>query len=93
MIHWEGMEKEIRKIYQKGQEIKGQPAYSGISLFKMMLLRHWYDLNDVETEKLVKESLTCMRFFDFRLEKQILDHTILCRVRNEIVVKKAYEPY
>ncbi|XOD66707.1 MAG: hypothetical protein ACMUEL_01275 [Flavobacteriales bacterium Tduv] len=22
LIHWEGMEKEIRKIYQKGQEIK-----------------------------------------------------------------------
>ncbi|XOD66632.1 MAG: hypothetical protein ACMUEL_00850 [Flavobacteriales bacterium Tduv] len=28
------MEKEIRKIYQKGQGIKSQPAYSGISLFK-----------------------------------------------------------
>ncbi|XOD67832.1 MAG: hypothetical protein ACMUEL_08025 [Flavobacteriales bacterium Tduv] len=32
------MQKEIRKIYQKGQGIKGQPAYSGISLFKMILL-------------------------------------------------------
>ncbi|XOD67652.1 MAG: hypothetical protein ACMUEL_06925 [Flavobacteriales bacterium Tduv] len=29
LIHWKGMEKEIRKIYQKGQRIKGQPAYSG----------------------------------------------------------------
>ncbi|XOD67747.1 MAG: hypothetical protein ACMUEL_07505 [Flavobacteriales bacterium Tduv] len=28
MIHWEGMEKEIRKIYQKVQGIKGQPTYS-----------------------------------------------------------------
>ncbi|XOD67093.1 MAG: hypothetical protein ACMUEL_03560 [Flavobacteriales bacterium Tduv] len=27
MIHWEGMENEIRKIYQKGQGIKGQFAY------------------------------------------------------------------
>ncbi|XOD67860.1 MAG: hypothetical protein ACMUEL_08190 [Flavobacteriales bacterium Tduv] len=34
--------KEIRKIYQKGQAIKGQLAYSGISLFKMILLSHWY---------------------------------------------------
>ncbi|XOD67168.1 MAG: hypothetical protein ACMUEL_04045 [Flavobacteriales bacterium Tduv] len=32
-IHWEGMEKEIRKIYQKGQGIKVQSDYSGISLY------------------------------------------------------------
>ncbi|XOD67219.1 MAG: hypothetical protein ACMUEL_04395 [Flavobacteriales bacterium Tduv] len=40
------MEKEIRKIYQKDQGIKRQPAYSGISLFKMMFLSHWYDLSE-----------------------------------------------
>ncbi|XOD67685.1 MAG: transposase [Flavobacteriales bacterium Tduv] len=71
LIHWEGIEKEIRKIYQKGQGIKGQPAYSGISLFKMTLLTHWYDLSDVGTEELVKESFSCMRFCDLRLKDQI----------------------
>ncbi|XOD67264.1 MAG: hypothetical protein ACMUEL_04635 [Flavobacteriales bacterium Tduv] len=40
MIHWEGMEKEIRKIYQKRQGIKSQPTYNVISLFKIMLLSH-----------------------------------------------------
>ncbi|XOD67639.1 MAG: hypothetical protein ACMUEL_06860 [Flavobacteriales bacterium Tduv] len=59
------MEKEIRKIYQKGQEIKDQLGYSGISLFKMILLSDWYDLSDVGTEELVKEFLICMRFCDF----------------------------
>ncbi|XOD66991.1 MAG: hypothetical protein ACMUEL_02975 [Flavobacteriales bacterium Tduv] len=54
LIYWKRMEKEIRKIYQKGQGIKGQSAYSGISLFKIMLLSHWYDLSDVGTEELVK---------------------------------------
>ncbi|XOD67097.1 MAG: hypothetical protein ACMUEL_03580 [Flavobacteriales bacterium Tduv] len=29
LIHWEGMEKEIRKIYQKGQGIESQRTYSG----------------------------------------------------------------
>ncbi|XOD66739.1 MAG: hypothetical protein ACMUEL_01445 [Flavobacteriales bacterium Tduv] len=29
LIHWEGMEKEIRKIYQKIHGIKGQSVYSG----------------------------------------------------------------
>ncbi|XOD67198.1 MAG: transposase [Flavobacteriales bacterium Tduv] len=74
------MEKEIRKIYQKGQGIKGQPAYSGISLFKMILLIHWYDLSDVGTEKLVKEYLIFMHFCSFRLEDQIPDHTISMQI-------------
>ncbi|XOD67988.1 MAG: transposase [Flavobacteriales bacterium Tduv] len=91
MIHWEVIEKEIRKIYQKGQEIKEEPAYSGISLFKMMLLSNCYDISDVGTEELVEEFLSCMRFCGFRLEDQIPDHTTLCRFRNEIVAKKVYE--
>ncbi|XOD68175.1 MAG: transposase [Flavobacteriales bacterium Tduv] len=47
--------------------------------------------SDVETEKLVKNSIGCVCFCGFRLEDQILDHTTLCRVRNEIVAKKAYK--
>ncbi|XOD67280.1 MAG: transposase [Flavobacteriales bacterium Tduv] len=81
---------KIRKIYQKSQGIKGQPAYSGISLFKIMLLSHWYNLSDVATEELVKEYLMFMRFCGFLLKDQIPDHTTLCRFRNEIVAKKAY---
>ncbi|XOD67378.1 MAG: transposase [Flavobacteriales bacterium Tduv] len=57
----------------------------------MMLLSHWYDLSDVETEELLKESLNCVLFCVFRLEDQILDHTTLRIFRNEIVVKKEYE--
>ncbi|XOD68288.1 MAG: transposase [Flavobacteriales bacterium Tduv] len=48
---------------------KKQPAYSEISLFKMMLLSHWYDdISDVGMEELVKEDLSYMRFYGFRLE-------------------------
>ncbi|XOD67104.1 MAG: hypothetical protein ACMUEL_03620 [Flavobacteriales bacterium Tduv] len=65
LINWEGMEKEIRKIYQKGQGIKDQPAYSEISLFKMKLLSNWYDLSDVGTKELVKKYLNCIPFMVF----------------------------
>ncbi|XOD68211.1 MAG: transposase [Flavobacteriales bacterium Tduv] len=52
---------------------------------------HYYDLSYVGTEKLVKESLSFLHFYVFRLEDQIPDYTTLCRFRNEIVAKKAYE--
>ncbi|XOD67031.1 MAG: transposase [Flavobacteriales bacterium Tduv] len=34
----------------------------------MMLLSNRYDISDVGTEELVKETLSCMRFCGFRLE-------------------------
>ncbi|XOD67147.1 MAG: transposase [Flavobacteriales bacterium Tduv] len=72
--------KRNKKNISKGQGIKGQPTYSGISLFKTMLLNHGYDFSDVETEELVKEPLNCMRFYGFRLEDQIPDHTVSMQI-------------
>ncbi|XOD67278.1 MAG: transposase [Flavobacteriales bacterium Tduv] len=57
----------------------------------MILLIHWNNLSDLGTEKLLKEYLIFMHFCGFLLEDQIPDHTILCRFRNEIIAKKAYE--
>ncbi|XOD67504.1 MAG: hypothetical protein ACMUEL_06060 [Flavobacteriales bacterium Tduv] len=54
-------------------------------------MSYWYYLIDVGTEELMKEALNCLRFCSFRLEDQILDHAILCIIRNEIVAQKAYE--
>ncbi|XOD67001.1 MAG: hypothetical protein ACMUEL_03035 [Flavobacteriales bacterium Tduv] len=41
----------------------------------MILLSNWYDLTNVGTKELVKKLFSCMRFFAFRLEDQIPDHT------------------
>ncbi|XOD68183.1 MAG: transposase [Flavobacteriales bacterium Tduv] len=71
--------------------MKGQATYNGISLFKMVLLSNWYDLSDIGTEELVKNSINYMRFCGFRLEDNIPDHTTLYKVCNEIIVKKAYK--
>ncbi|XOD67571.1 MAG: hypothetical protein ACMUEL_06460 [Flavobacteriales bacterium Tduv] len=62
LIQWEGMDKEIRKIYQKIQGIKGKPSYSEISLFTIILLSDCYDLSDVGMEELIKKFTDCMLF-------------------------------
>ncbi|XOD68172.1 MAG: transposase [Flavobacteriales bacterium Tduv] len=62
-----------------------------MSLFTMILLSHWYDLSDVRTEELVKNSLSCMSFYGFRLEDKYPYHTTLYKFHNKIVAKKAYE--
>ncbi|XOD66600.1 MAG: transposase [Flavobacteriales bacterium Tduv] len=39
----------------------------------------------------MKESLSCVSFCVFRLEDQIPNYMTLCKFRNEIVARKAYE--
>ncbi|XOD67383.1 MAG: transposase [Flavobacteriales bacterium Tduv] len=93
MIHWEVDGERNKKNISKRTGNKRSTAYSGISLFTMILLSHCYDLRDVGTEELLTKSLIFMRFCGFRLKDQIPDHTTLFRFRNEIVAKKEYDAY
>ena len=38
IIDCKGLEQEINKEYKKGESADGRPAYSGILLFKMLLM-------------------------------------------------------
>ena len=49
LVDWESIEKEISKHYIKGQSVDGRESYSGLILFKMLLLQSWYGLSDTST--------------------------------------------
>ncbi|XOD67545.1 MAG: transposase [Flavobacteriales bacterium Tduv] len=66
MIHLEVYGKRNKQNISKRSGNKKQATYSGISLFKMMLLIHCYHSSDVGTEELVKYSIGCMYFCGFR---------------------------
>jgi IS5 family transposase len=38
LIDWTDIDKEIKKVYKRGHSVDGRPAYSGLLLFKMLLL-------------------------------------------------------
>jgi len=91
LVDFNALEKEIDKIYKKGQSVDGRPSYRGIVLFKMMLLQYWYDLSDPAVEDMVNDSLGAMRFCQLELEDDVPDHSTLSRFRKELVEKKAYD--
>jgi len=91
IIDWSLIEKEIDKIYKKGQSVDGRPSYRGIVLFKMMLLQTWYNLSDPAVEDMVNDSLGAMRFCQLELEDDVPDHSTLSRFRKELVEKKAFD--
>jgi len=75
LVDWNAIEKEINKVYKRGHSVDGRPAYSGLLLFKMLLLGMWYDLSDEKVEESVNDSLSMMRFCELDIEdKRLLKH-------------------
>src|SRR5215510_5765995 len=68
LIDWNEIEKEINKMYRRGHSVDGRPAYSGLLLFKMLLLGIWYNLSDKKVEESVNENLSMMRFCNLDIE-------------------------
>jgi IS5 family transposase len=91
LIDWSEIEKEITKVYKRGHSVDGRPAYSGLLLFKMLLLGIWYDLSDEKVEESVNDSLSMMRFCDLDIEDNVPDHSVLSRFRTELTKNKAFD--
>jgi IS5 family transposase len=91
IIDWPPLEKELKKVYKRGQKERGTKAYSPLLLFKMQLISVWYNLSDVQTEAMVNDSLSAMRFCDLSIEDSVPDHSTLSRFRTELTQKKAYD--
>jgi IS5 family transposase len=91
LVDWNAIEKEINKVYKRGHSVDGRPAYSGLLLFKMLLLGMWYDLSDEKVEESVNENLSMMRFCELDIEDNVPDHSVLSRFRSELTEKRAFE--
>ena len=88
LIDWNKIEKVINRHYHKGETLQGQRPYSGVLLFKMLLLGIWNHLSDVKTEVYVNDSLSATRFCGLNLEDPIPDHSTLSRFHSELTRNK-----
>lgn len=91
VINWISIEKEINNIYKRGYSADGRPSYSGLLLFKMLLLGQWYKLSDMGVEDMVNENLAAMRFCNLQIEDNVPDHSTLSRFRSDLTHKKAFD--
>ena len=82
LIDWALVEKELKKVYERGLKERGTKAYNLHILFKMQLISIWQDLSDVLTERMLNDSLSAMRFCDMSIEDTVPDHSTLTRFRN-----------
>lgn len=91
IINWNKIDDELKKVYKIGLTDKGAKAYSPLLLFKMHLISVWYDLSDIQTETMVNDSLSAIKFCDLTLEDNVPGHSTLSRFKKELTDQGALE--
>lgn len=76
LINWS----ELNPYFYK---IEGD--YSGLSLFKILLLQSWFNLSDVGISNALCRDIVFMRFCGFSIEGKKPNASTICRFRNRLV--------
>jgi IS5 family transposase len=82
MIDWKPIETGLSSIYGSPT---GRPSFRPLSMFKVLLLQHWYGIGDPETEEMVGDRLSFRRFAGLGYGERVPDHSTICRFRSELV--------
>ncbi len=91
VIDWDPIDQELRSVYTKGLTDRGAKAYAPLLLFKMLLIGEWYGLSDTQTESMVNDSLSAMKFCDLTIEDSVPGHSTLSRFKKELRDKNAHD--
>jgi IS5 family transposase len=78
--------------YAPVSDAAGRPAYSGLLLFKMLLVGIWNGgLSDESVEDMSNSNLDVMRFLGLSLEDDVPDHSVLSRFRTRLTAADAWD--
>ncbi len=84
LINWKPLSAKLKLIYTKGLTDRGAKAYSPLLLFKMHLISKWYQLSDTQTEAMVYDSISALRFCGLTIEDSVPGHSTLSRFKKEL---------
>jgi len=92
LLDWNPLVSVLKTHYSKGERATGKPSYSGLLLFKMILLQTWYGLSDYEVEDRINDSISFSYFCGLYIDQVAPDHSMLSRFRTLMTSTKAYQP-
>jgi IS5 family transposase len=91
-VPWEDFRADIEAVTEtKPEERKsnaGRKPYDAILKFKIVVLQSLYNLSDEQTEFMIRDRLSFMRFLDLGLEDTVPDATTLWLFREALVEAK-----
>jgi len=92
LIDWNPIEEAIAVYYAPVSDAAGRPAYSGLLLFKILLVGIWNGgLSDESAEDMANSNLHVMRFLGLSLEDDVPDHSVLSRFRTRLTAAHAWD--
>lgn len=89
LIEWAPVEALLRDLHGSRY---GRPAYSPVSLFKVLLLQQWYALSETKLEEALEDRLSFRRFCGLTLEDSSPDQVTINRFRNLLVREGLAQP-
>ena len=93
LIDWKFLTSELKKFYTKGLTDRGAKAYSPLLLFKMALISEWYDMSDHQTEIMVNDSISAIKFCGLTLEDPVPGHSTLSRFKKDLAELDKYDHF
>src|SRR5438876_2170808 len=88
MVRWEDFRADIEAVTEtKAEERKsnaGRKPYDTILKFKILVLQSLHNLSDEQTEYLIRDRLSFMRFLDLELEDPVPDATTIWLFREAL---------
>lgn len=82
VIDWAPIAAALSRVYDAAV---GRPSFQPLSMFKILLLQHWYGIGDPEAEEMVADRLSFRRFVGIGYGERVPDHSTICRFRGELV--------
>lgn len=85
-IDFDFFRKELKSYFEKGKDYSkgGRPPYDYVLMFKIMILQHFYNISDDQTEFCINDRFSFMEFLNLRLGERIPDAKTIWHFKNEL---------
>jgi IS5 family transposase len=101
IVRWEDFRAAIEAVTETRREERksnaGRKPYDAILKFKILVLQSLHNLSDEQTEYLIRDRISFMRFLDLELEDAVPDATTIWLFREALVqaglIEKLFESF
>ena len=91
-IPWESFRYPIKKALKKPRKSSaGRKAFDPVLMFKVLVIQNLYNLSDQQTEFMIRDRLSFMRFLGLRLDERVPDEKTIWLFKDTLAAKKVAE--
>ncbi len=77
---------ELEKYFREGKDYSkgGRPPYDYVLMFKILVIRHFYNISDDQTEFCINDRFSFMQFLNLQIGQRIPDAKTIWHFKNEL---------